>query len=68
MIATSKRLGLRLKKLRMAQGFSQEALANKTRITREYVNKLEAGRYDPTISVVQRLAKALKVAVAELLK
>jgi transcriptional regulator with XRE-family HTH domain len=68
MIATSKRLGLRLKKLRMAQGFSQEALANKARITREYVNKLEAGRYDPTISVVQRLAKALKVAVAELLK
>jgi transcriptional regulator with XRE-family HTH domain len=47
---------------------SQEALAKKADITREYVNKLEAGRYDPTVSVVQRLAKALKVSVAELVE
>ncbi len=58
---------MRLKTLRRARGISQEALATKAKITREYVNKLEAGRYDPTISVVQRLAKALKVSVAELL-
>ena len=45
-----------------------QVLARKARITREYVNKLEAGRYDPTISVVQRLAKALKVSVAELVE
>ena len=68
MITASKRLGLRLKHLRTAQGLSQEALASKARITREYVNKLEAGRYDPTISVVQRLAKALKVTIAELVR
>jgi DNA-binding XRE family transcriptional regulator len=42
------------------------ALASKVKITREYVNKLEAGRYDPTLSVVRRLAKALKVTVGEL--
>jgi transcriptional regulator with XRE-family HTH domain len=68
MVPTSKRLSLRLKSLRAAQGLSQEALANKARITREYVNKLEAGRYDPTLSVVQRLAKALKVTITELVK
>lgn len=68
MAPTSKRLSLRLKSLRAAQGLSQEALANKARITREYVNKLEAGRYDPTLSVVQRLAKALKVTITELVK
>jgi transcriptional regulator with XRE-family HTH domain len=66
MMTTPKRLGMRLKKLRNARGMSQDALAKKTNITREYVNKLEAGRYDPTMSVVQRLAKALKVSVAEL--
>jgi transcriptional regulator with XRE-family HTH domain len=43
-------------------------LAKKARITREYVSKLEAGRYDPTIGVVQRQAKALKVTVAELVE
>ena len=68
MITTAKRLGLRLKKLRTAQGLSQEALANKARITREYVNKLEAGRYDPTISVMQRLATVLKVTITELVR
>jgi len=59
---------MRLKTLRTARGISQEALANKAKITREYVNKLEAGRYDPTINVVQRLAKALRVSVGKLVK
>ena len=68
MTTTPKRLGMRLKKLRTARGMSQDALAKKANITREYVNKLEAGRYDPTVSVVQRLAKALKVSVAELVE
>jgi transcriptional regulator with XRE-family HTH domain len=68
MTTTPKRLGMRLKKLRAARGMSQDALAKKADITREYVNKLEAGRYDPTVSVVQRLAKALKVSVAELVE
>jgi transcriptional regulator with XRE-family HTH domain len=67
MYLTPKRLGMRLKKLRLAQRMSQDALARKAKITREYVNKLEAGRYDPTIGVIQRLAKALKVNVKDLL-
>ena len=37
------------------------ALADKAGITREYVNKLEGGKYDPTLGTVQRLAKALGV-------
>jgi transcriptional regulator with XRE-family HTH domain len=66
MPTTRNRLGMRLKSLREAQGLSQMVLASKVKITREYVNKLEAGRYDPTLSVVRRLAKALKVTVGEL--
>ena len=38
------------------------------RISRQYMNKLEAGRYDPTVGVVQRLAKALGVPVTALLE
>jgi transcriptional regulator with XRE-family HTH domain len=57
-----------LKRFREAKGLSQEALARKARITREYVNKLEAGRYDPTVGVLKRLAKALGVPVTELLE
>jgi transcriptional regulator with XRE-family HTH domain len=52
----------------MHTSISQDALARKARITREYVNKLEAGRYDPTVGVLKRLAKALGVPVGELLE
>ena len=57
-----------LKRFREAKGLSQDALARKARITREYVNKLEAGRYDPTVGVLKRIAKALGVPISELLE
>jgi transcriptional regulator with XRE-family HTH domain len=59
---------MRLKRLRTGKGLSQYALAKKARISREYVNKLEAGRYDPTVGVITKLARALGVPVTELLK
>jgi putative transcriptional regulator len=68
MATAQHRLGRRLKKLRTARGISQATLATKAKITREYVNKLEAGQYDPTVSVAQRLARALKVTLAELVE
>ena len=43
---------------------SRPALAAKAKTTREYVNKLEAGRYDPTLGVVE----ALGVTLSELVK
>jgi transcriptional regulator with XRE-family HTH domain len=68
MSPTTRQLGMRLKKLREARGMSQDAVAKKAEITREYLSRLEAGRYDPTVGVLQRLAKALKVKVTELLE
>ena len=65
---TPRLLGMTLKRFREAKGLSQDALARKARVTREYVNKLEAGRYDPTVGVLKRLAKALGVPVTELLE
>jgi transcriptional regulator with XRE-family HTH domain len=61
-------MGQRIKVLREQKGLSQAILAAQAKITREYVNKLEAGRYDPTVGVLQRLAKALGVPVTELLR
>ena len=65
---TPRQIGTRIKKLRTAQGLSQEALAKRAKISREYVNRLEAGQYDPTVSVARRLAKALGVPLMELLE
>jgi len=59
---------MKLKRVRAGQGLSQDALAKKARLTREYVNRLEAGRHDPTVGALQRLAKALGVPVTALLE
>jgi transcriptional regulator with XRE-family HTH domain len=60
-------IGMRLKTIRETKGMSQDKLAKRAKVTREYVNRLEAGRYDPTVGVLQRLAKALGVPVTDLL-
>jgi transcriptional regulator with XRE-family HTH domain len=43
-------------------------VAKKARITRQYLYKLETGKADPTVAVLQRLAKALGVPVTALLE
>jgi putative transcriptional regulator len=63
-----RQLGMRLRRIRKAKGLTQDALAKKARITRIYVINLEAGKYDPTVGVAKRLARALGVPVAELLE
>ena len=62
-----KRLTMRLKALRAERGLTQKALAKKVGITREHLARLEAGQHDPPLSTLTRLAKALKVKVANLL-
>jgi transcriptional regulator with XRE-family HTH domain len=58
---------MKVRKLRQARGMTQEHLADKTGVTREYIARLEGGRYDPSLSTIEKLAKALKVKPAELL-
>jgi transcriptional regulator with XRE-family HTH domain len=60
-------MGKTLKKLRTKKKLSQAALAQRAGLSREYVNKIEAGRYDPPLSTLNTLAKALGVPVTELL-
>jgi transcriptional regulator with XRE-family HTH domain len=61
-------MGTRIRKLRESRAMTQAALATKAKISREYVNKLESGRYDPTMGVLQRIARALGVSLPNLLR
>jgi len=61
------RLAKNLRKLRTAKGWSQEEFAFEAGIHRTYISDLERGARNPTISVVDKLAKALGVNVGELL-
>ena len=61
------RFGLQLQRLRTRRGLTQEQLAVKAGLVRVYVTKLEQGEHDPTLTMLVRLAKALRVSVTELL-
>ncbi len=63
-----KRLGVMVKQLRQKRGLTQEALAKKVKGHRVYIAQIEARTKTPSLGMLERLAKALKVKVTELLE
>jgi transcriptional regulator with XRE-family HTH domain len=63
-----KDLAMRLKQLREKRGMSQEALAKEAGISRSYLARLETARQDPTLTTLEKLAKALRVKIGALVK
>ncbi len=53
------RLSRNLQRLRQEKGWSQEELAFQAGMHRTYVSGVERGVRNPTVSVVERLARAL---------
>ena len=62
-----KRFGKRVKALREANGWSQEELADRAGLHRTYISAVERAVRNPTLTVIDRIAKALNVAISELL-
>jgi transcriptional regulator with XRE-family HTH domain len=58
--------GHRLRDLRRKLGLSQEETAHRARLHVTYLSDLERGMQTPTLDVVNRLATALRVTLAEL--
>jgi transcriptional regulator with XRE-family HTH domain len=54
--------------LRQKYGLSQRQLALRMQVPRTYVSKIENEKAKPTLSSLQRLATALEVSMAELVK
>ncbi len=54
-----RRVGLNVKRLREAQGISQEDLADRAGVHRTYVSGVERGVRNPTITVLEKIARAL---------
>jgi transcriptional regulator with XRE-family HTH domain len=57
-----------IRSLRQKSGLSQRQLALRMSVPRTYVSKIENEKAMPTLSSLQRLATALEVGVADLLK
>ena len=62
----SMKIAQNVKRLREKRGMTQEALAGKVEIHRVYLAKIETAVKAPSLDVLERLAKALKVTVGEL--
>jgi transcriptional regulator with XRE-family HTH domain len=58
----------RLRQFRNERDLSQRSLAEKAGISREYLARLEVGRQDPTLSTLEKLAKALGVKPGRLIE
>ena len=47
----------RLKSLRAERGWSQQRLAERLEVSRQSVNAIETGRYDPSLPLAFRIAE-----------
>ncbi len=60
------RLSQRMKEVRKSKKMTQQQLADKAGLHLTYVGHLELGRYHPTVFVIWKLAKVLRVSIDEL--
>lgn len=62
-----KRFGKHIKKIRLQKGFSQETLAYEADLDISQIGRIERGVVNTSLCVMQRLAKALKIPLKDLL-
>lgn len=63
-----KKLGSRIKKLRLNKGITQEALAELTGLSRQYICDVERGTRNISLINIEKISIALEVTMSELLE
>lgn len=61
-----KRVGVNIQRLRRDADLSQEELGDRADVHQTYLSQVEGGKRNPSVDVLERIAKALKVDIAEL--
>lgn len=56
----------RLEELRTQKGWTQQDLADRVLVSRQTINSLERGRYNPSITLGFRLARQFGVAIEDI--
>lgn len=56
----------RLRELRDARGWSQGALAEHADVSRQTINAIETGKYDPSLPLAFRLARVFEAPIEEI--
>lgn len=55
-----------VRRLRVDRGLSQEALAVDAGLDRTYVGRIERGKENPTVAVLEQIATALAISIPDL--
>ncbi len=61
-----KKIGKKIQKQRKEIGYTQEDLAYKIGVSRAYIGYIEQGRNAPSLEVLEKIAKHLKMSMSEL--
>lgn len=61
-----KQLGKRIQKRRKELEITQEELAEKVKVSRAYMGFIEQGRNIPSLELLEKIAKALKIPLSNL--
>jgi len=62
------RVGRKIRALRRAKGWSQQLLADHAELERAHLSRLEEGRREAGLRVLERIATALDVEVEDLVR
>jgi len=63
-----KKLGKRIREIRLSRGLSQEALAHEANLDRSYVGGVERGERNISLINLHKIASALQLSPDQLLK
>ncbi len=61
------KFGERLTKIRKSKGYSQDRLCNEAGFSRGTVSKIEAGKVDPQLTTLARIAETIGVPLKKIL-
>lgn len=62
----AKKVGLRVKRIRLERGWTQAELAKKTKIKRENISRMESCKHSPSLDTLEKIADAFKIPLANL--
>ena len=68
MTTIEKRFGMRIRELRMLQEISQEELAWRCQLSKNYVSDVERGRRNVSLKAIEKFAKGLDVKLQDLFR
>ena len=67
-MSVQSRVSINIQRIRREKDLSQEEVAHRADIHQTYLSGVETGKRNPSILVVERIAKALGVDVSEIFK